>query len=560
MTEAFPPTVRSARSQNGRRLARSATAVASSGLLVGMGAAAAAPALAAEATNCVPGNTVTSTNNPADIIAIQGLLDSNTAIVCLSGTFVLASPLTFDHNLELFGLAPAVLDGNNVTRMLTGSAGAELTVQNLSFVDGFAIEGGAIAVDGALIVDNSSFADNESVENGGAIHTSGVSEITVTDSTFTGNSTGPAFDVLDGYSGGAIFVDGAQPLYVTDSTFSQNEASGFGGAVAAYAVLASGSTFDENTAPEGGAMAGVVSVSENSTFLANTASDLGGAVRSFGYAASFASTFIDNAADSAGGAIASGATVDDVGYGAVIVLNSTFVTNTAGEVGGAILTEYGQVGLSTFLDNQADTADPAEHSDAIFLAAVEEQLALAGNIFAGSRVNAQLGASDPGYVDRGGNVFSTSQSAEDALGTPDASTLFNRSVASIFGPSPQLGANGGTTDTLALINTSPAIDVVPPGALLDFGFVSTPALGSADPVFESASDLTAAFVGPDVDQRSVERAGLLDAGAYEFGDAELAATGPDESTTTLLAGFAALLLGIGASFAIGTRRLPRHTR
>jgi len=557
VTEAFPPTARSARSQNGRRLVRSATAVASSGLLVGMGAAAAAPAVAAEATDCLPGNTVTSTNNPADIVAIQALLDANTAIVCLSGTFVLANPLTFDHNLELFGIAPATLDGNNVTRMLTGSAGAELTVQNLSFIDGSAIEGGAIAVDGALIVENSSFTDNSSVENGGAIHTSGSSEINVVDSTFTGNSTG-----IGGYAGGAIFVDNTQPVFITDSAFSNNEASEAGGAVAAYAVLVERSTFDENTAPEGGAVVAFVALSGESTFSANTASSSsGGAVSAIGYAASFGSTFVDNSAAEAGGAIASGLFGEDLGYGAVIILNSTFVDNTADVVGGAIIAEYGQIGLSTFLDNEAGSADPAEHSEAVFVDVNEEEaMELAGNIFAGSRANAQLGASDPAYVDNGGNVFSTSESSEAALSAPAASTLFDRSVASLFGPSPELADNGGETETLALIGTSPAIDAVPASALVGLGFASAPALAPAQGLLSSAAEFIAVVETVDVDQRNVDRTGLVDAGAYEYGDPELAATGADESTTTLLAGFAALLLGIGASFAIGTRRLPRHTR
>jgi hypothetical protein len=68
----------------------------------------------------------------------------------------------------------------------------------------------------------------------------------------------------------------------------------------------------------------------------------------------------------------------------------------------------------------------------------------------------------------------------------------------------------------------------------------------------------------EVDQRNVERTGLADAGAYEYGEpevgSELADTGADEAATTWLAGLAALLLGIGAAFAIGTRRLSRDAR
>ncbi len=558
MTETLTPAAAVPPTFAGRRLARTATALASSGLLVGMGAVSASPAVAAEALDCDGTNTVDATDS-GTVTDIQNLLDANTPIVCLEGSFTLASSLTFDHNLELFGLAGAELDGDNVTRMLTGSLGATLSVQNISFVDGAAFEGGAIYVDGDVFVENSQFTNNSSDEDGGAIYVADSNVIEVEGSTFTGNSTGPEFEG-EGYSGGAIFSAGTSSVFVSDSTFSNNEASQLGGAIAGYFVITELSEYTDNTAPFGGAIYGFAMIGSESTFAGNSAEE-GGAVRSLAYGISFGSTFVGNDATAYGGAMAVGLPESLEGYGGIISLNSTFVENTAVEVGGALVGEYGQIALSTFLDNEADADLIIERSDAIWVFDDnEETMEVGGNIFAGSGVTAQLGSAfDNSYDDLGGNVFSTSEEAESALGTPDATTLFSRSIAQIFGANPALADNGGATETVALIGTSPAINAVPAGTISE----ASASLGAAFAPFDSAVELMAAVDSIDVDQRNEAREGLADAGAYEFGEPELGSELADTGVATdagVLAGFAALLLGIGASFAIGTRRISRLGR
>ena len=504
MTETLTAAVTEPHSSSARRFARSAAAVASSGLLVGLGAASAAPAVAAEATDCTGPTTVdASTGDETDI---QALLDADTAIVCLTGSFLLTQPLTFDHTLTLFGLTGAELDGNDLTQLVSGSGGAALTVQNISFVDGSASgDGGAIESDGVLLIENSQFTGNTASSFGGAVFNDSGAQFVIDGSTFTNNSAA---------LGGAVYGDS----FILDaSTFTANTADA-GGAVFAYAMVAYESTFTENEALGGAAI-----LAEN-------------------YAAIAGSTFVDNAAESIGGAV--------VTYGAYLGLNSTFVENSAGDVGGAIFASYGQSGLSTFLDNRAD--DEIDESEAIFVIGDgDNDFGLVGNIFAGSRGLAQLGADDPDlYVDGGGNVFSTAASVEIALGTPDPSTLFSRSVSSIFGAGAALASNGGLTQTVALIAGSPAIDAVPADT---FGPTSA-SLSAAAAGLELSPALTAAFTTAFEDQRSVERTGLADAGAYEYGDAELAATGADSASAGWLAAIAALLLGSGAAVAIGARR------
>ena len=550
-----------------RRLLRTAAAVTSGGLLAGFGVTAAAPAFAATAADCNSGNTVdASTDDAADI---QTLLDADTAIVCLSGTFPITSTLTFDHDLTLFGLDAARLDGGSASQILVGSGAAPLTVQNLTFANGRAVEGGAILVQGDLTIENSAFVGNQSLEDGGAVYVRDnleTPDVFVSGSTFTNNSTGPAVDDVDGYSGGAIFVENFDffdsLIEITGSTFTGNSASAFGGAVFAYGADIDTTTFDNNTALAGGALYSAVTVTAESTFSDNSA-EFGGAVWALVYGVTFGSTFVANEANFAGGAIGTGlgGIEGGFGYGAVISANSTFVDNTAGEVGGAIFADYGQVLLSTFLENRAGTVEATEHSEAIFVTGNDDSLFVGGNIFAGSRTNAQIGQAEDGVVDDlGGNVFSTAESTEVTLDPADDSTQFSRSIADIFGADPQLRDNGGETETVALIGTSPAINAVPE---LVFGPTSAN-LTEVLSEFTAATEFTAAVDSVDVDQRNVERVGLADAGAYEYGEpelgSELADTGVDAAASSWLAGLAALLLGAGAAFAIGTRRLSRDAR
>lgn len=544
-------------SLNRRRATRTAAVVTSGGLLASMGAVGAAPAFAADATDCDPGNTVdAATGNAGDI---QALLDANTAIVCLSGTFTLSDPLEFDHNLTLFGLSAGELDGNDLTALIEGGAGASLTVQNLSLVDGSAVQGGAIYVDGALTVENSTFASNSADEDGGAIYVdivTGDPTITITDSTFSSNAAGPLIDGFDGYSGGAIYSDSIGTFTITGSEFTGNSASFLGGAVFGYAVLTEESTLSNNSAGGGGALYATLMASIESTYSDNSA-EYGGGVMALAYAASIGSTFVGNEASFAGGAIASGLGGGGgfAGYGSMQSLNSTFVDNTAVEFGGAILADYGQVALSTFLNNEVDSSG---EGNALYLFADESEMEIAGNVFAGTSATAQLGAEPAGiYTDLGGNVFSTAPATETALEVPHPSTLFSRSVTSLFGPSPTLTANGGTTTTIALVSGSPAIDAVPPGTLAEIDFLPTSALASAAETLQSVSDFTAAATGAGLDQRNVARNGFADAGAFEFGDAELAATGSDAATSGWLAALAAMLLGSGMAAALVARRRSR---
>ncbi len=252
----------------------------------------------------------------------------------------------------------------------SSDAGGTLIVTNSSFsgnqstanaIPGGGNGGGALYITGGstATVSGSTFSSNTSV-NGGGIHILGAN-LTVTDSTFTGNIA----NNTAGGGGGAIYVDGTKNfsgvIDISLSTFSNNQSNQLGGAIFTFpegtgSVLIDQSLFDGNSATgsgQGGAIYhqsatsnGPLSIS-NSTFMNNNAHATNGGASSGGalwlldapvtitsstFVANDATTPLSLAADDwrrgFGGAIR---TSD-----ATTIVNSTIVNNTAGFVGGAI--------------------------------------------------------------------------------------------------------------------------------------------------------------------------------------------------------------------------------
>ncbi|MCF0227104.1 MAG: hypothetical protein HUK28_07365, partial [Methanobrevibacter sp.] len=79
-----------------------------------------------------------------------------------------------------------IIDANNVGRIFNISNGANVTLKNINFINGFdtsSLGGGAIYNEGNLIVDNCHFENLTTNSNGGAIYTNG-SSVGVVDSKF----------------------------------------------------------------------------------------------------------------------------------------------------------------------------------------------------------------------------------------------------------------------------------------------------------------------------------------------------------------------------------------
>jgi predicted outer membrane repeat protein len=382
-----------------RSVARAATAVASTGgLLVGLGVVMAAPANAATAADCTVANTVSS----GDSADIQTLLDDvSLPVICLDGTFQLDSTLTLSRDVTVFGRTSAVLDGMDSVRIFTnGFEAAQLTVQNLTLQNGFAVgDGGAIRAASVTAID-SVFIDNSVTYLGGAISVQ--SGATITRSAFEGNSANVDGAAIHGYG----------TVSVSESTFVDNSASGNGGAIFTYgSAIIAASTFVSNAAQYfGGAVSANSSSVTNSTFFGHSAGDEGGALFAGGSVVQF-STFLDNTAPAPvpAGELPGDAIYLEVNGDDTLVIRGNVFAGSTGNP---------QLGVGVIIG-------PAS------------------------------------IIDWGGNVFSTEATTESDLDVPAASTQFGKTAAHVFGTGAVLGDNGGATPTLALVAGSPAIDAVP---------------------------------------------------------------------------------------------------
>ena len=249
---------------------------------------------------------------------------------------------TFSANTADWG--GAIDNGDTVGAGTLTISGSTFTGNSVS-TDGGAIDNGDGGGTGTLTITGSTLSGNYANADGGAIDsgdTNGTGALTATNSTFSGNSAGA-------HNGGAIDSGdngGTGTLTVAGSTFSDN-ASGAGTGGAINSGDASGT--------------GTLSVSA-STFSANSASGSGGAIDSGDYGATdtgtvSGSTFSGNSAvNFNGGAIDNG---DDGGMGTLNVSSSTFSANGAGNDGGAIdnadFSGTGSVSVSssTFSANKA---------------------------------------------------------------------------------------------------------------------------------------------------------------------------------------------------------------
>ncbi|MGA8665257.1 MAG: choice-of-anchor Q domain-containing protein [Candidatus Dormiibacterota bacterium] len=264
--------------------------------------------------------------------------------------------------------------------------------------------GGKLTLD-SVVLSNGLADDGHS--GGGAVNSHGA--LVVSGSTFSGNQS-PA---LSGTSGGAIASSGS--LSITTSTFSGNVA------------MEGGALFIENT-----------SSVDKTTFTNNTATVYGGGaiVSAVGTTTITASTFVGNSGPG-GGAIDNDATV--------LVSNSTFYKNTGGSNGGGAIQNFGTtiVSYSTFSQNASQYgADLHNYGTSI--------LSVSASIVA----NGVDGANCSGapVTDSGYNIDT---------GTSCGFSAANQSLNNTQPMLDALASNGGSTQTLALPASSPAVNVIP---------------------------------------------------------------------------------------------------
>ncbi len=190
------------------------------------------------------------------------------------------------------------------------------------------LQGGGIAnINGILHVTDSLFADNAttdgndavslSTECGGAIYNGPTSIATVDNSVFSNNSAP--------WAGGGICVDegAGTSLTVTDSTFTGNTANGY---LTSDTDTAGGAIYSNGNGADGAILV------ERSTFNGNQ-SATGGAIRSNSHTFNIInSTFYENSAQNGGAVVAR--------TGTMTITNSTFADNVASGEGDSWVREW----------------------------------------------------------------------------------------------------------------------------------------------------------------------------------------------------------------------------
>lgn len=431
----------------GGLVAVTATPAQAAGLTVNSTSDTATPADGA----CTLREAITNANADADSTggdcAAGSGADTISFASSVTGIITLGSQLpaaTDAAGLTIEGPGASVLtvSGGDVVRLFEVAAGASLELSALTLADGFPAfnDGGALLNRGTATLTDIVATGNRSDFSAGAVENQGA--LTIVDSTFSDNTSG--------ISGGAIRSRSSGTLTVSHSTFTGNSSLS-GGAIESLGTIQVGtSRFDGNSASlRAGAMffsgVGPATVSET-MFVANTTPGRGGAVSVGGLMIPVTierSSFVGNSAVFAGGAADSD--------GPLTVIASTFSENGAG-AGGAIHggSDFTRITVrsSTFTDNSA-TAGAATLERTLGAGTVH------GSILAATSDQVNCVGS---WVDGGANIDS---GASCGFAAP-AGAAWGSNVDPLLGP---LTDNGGLTATALPLADSPALDAIDPGLL-----------------------------------------------------------------------------------------------
>ncbi|MDR0912342.1 MAG: hypothetical protein LBM96_07070, partial [Methanobrevibacter sp.] len=146
--------------------------------------------------------------------AVDGA-ENNSKIILKNGTYNGSNNtnITISKNLTIVGesAGKVIIDGSNVAKMFTVTKGNTLTLINITFMNGFGVNGGAIYNDGTLNIQNCIFINNIATSNGGAIYTNN-GELNIYETMFINN---------DALNGGALFVQDSRGV-VNYNDFENN--------------------------------------------------------------------------------------------------------------------------------------------------------------------------------------------------------------------------------------------------------------------------------------------------------------------------------------------------
>lgn len=398
--------------------------------------------------------------------------------------------LQIDSNVSV-DLRDLKLAGAN--RDIPNKGGAILSLGSLSVTHcsldaNKADYGSAIAsLAGTLDIVNSHIGGNFS----NAVHCEN-SVLNIRDSVFENNSVsgkgveGGAFSCLNtpatvqgsvfrrnyaGYpGGGAIFIGGTGSLTASNSTFTDNSSFAYGGAIAGSNgtdIQLYNCDFLRNSALQGGALRGGSFTAVDCLFSENNATGEGGAIGATGFELALRGcTFVRNAAAREAGAIIASTETD------TFVTNCTFTGNSA-PMGGVLSTPvYQDTQSVTILSDCTMTGNVATVAGGAIESMAPRKTIMFNTIVAGN--TAPSGPDLYGTIDASSshNLIGILDSSSTGISPNTNGNLAGTPSSPLDPKLSPLASNGGPTQTIALLPTSPALNagdnsLVPPNTLFD---------------------------------------------------------------------------------------------
>jgi predicted outer membrane repeat protein len=312
----------------------------------------------------------------ADLASAVSAAADGDRIELEAGTY--AVNVTIDKALQIVGAGSSdtILDGTGASTTLTASLSGtqvlELSMLKLTNTGGR----GLVLSGGELQGTDLRFSGGDATLEGGCLYATGTT-LTLTDSIFS---------ACTGSDGGAIRVQGG--VFTFDGLEVLSSRANRGGALFAYGarVFLSASTFDSNSAYDGGgafyAEMSTSTLSSNAWNANSSSLGPGGAIWAApdGATNSSGDSFSGNSASTTGGAVFANAEHQFVAHGA------TFSANSAAS-GGALACDDALVTLSgnSFLDNRAANGGA-------LAASICDDLTDASSTFSGNEVESSGGA------------------------------------------------------------------------------------------------------------------------------------------------------------------------